>query len=681
MAADKRFKRADSEARSKLLRIASRLNNKKLSRVQRELLDRYIGDLDLVSKGITGKTIHDLQGLQNWYNAYKKHMGENFIPDRAIEDRLDRLTKRRISDMTQEEVADLTLVLQNFENMVRTENELIESQIKHDVYAAGQRVIEDIKNSRGRTGFLNKYISTETATPEREAHRLTGYNDTDPLYVATKELSDGQRKALDYQMRAEDLFDEWVNNRSFIRRIAGKHAQEIEVPAIVDGERTNVVITPAMRMSLYLHEKNDDNMTHITKGGVSIPDMKLYKKGKIEKAYEQATLAVFTRGMIREIASKMSPEEKAFADAVYRYYNGMSRDAINEVSELLKGYSLAGVENYYPIDTDGTFLSKEFDAIKRDGSIEGMGMLKERIQGATTPIMLYDMNDTLAKSIQQHSKYYGLAIPVRNFQKLYNANAFANRESDYEYDPLDRTDWRYDTSVIKTLQREWGSAATRYLEKMIADVSNGTGLKRDVWGELMSRARSRYAGAVLTTNASVAFKQAASYPTAAAVVGYGPLMKALKDRNSKVNLDLVKKYTPLLDYRMKGFSSPELGDIGKEGRHIPKALNWIQAMDVWTTRKLWLAAEYYVRENTKLERGSDAYYKEVATIYNRIIEETQPNYTMMQRPQILRSESDLTRALNMFRTQPFQNFNILYDAFWNRTPRPASIRRPGLRKR
>ena len=39
----------------------------------------------------------------------------------------------------------------------------------------------------------------------------------------------------------------------------------------------------------------------------------------------------------------------------------MSRNAINEVSELLKGYSLAGVENYYPIDTDGSFLKKEFD--------------------------------------------------------------------------------------------------------------------------------------------------------------------------------------------------------------------------------------------------------------------------------------------------------------------------------
>ena len=74
---------------------------------------------------------------------------------------------------------------------------------------------------------------------------------------------------------------------------------------------------------------------------------------------------------------------------------------------------------------------------------------------------------------------------------------------------------------------------------------------------------------------------------------------------------------------------------------------------------------YYVNENNNLTRGTDAWWKAVAEVYNRIIEETQPNYTMMQRPQILRSDNALTRALNMFKTQPFQNFNILYDAFGN----------------
>lgn len=676
MAAEKRAKRIESQERTRLLNIVRRLQNKKLPRVQRALLDQYIGEIDTISKGITGRTIKDLENLRRWYDAYKEKMGDDFIPDRYIEKRLERLSKAHISDMTQEEVADLTTVLLNFENEIRTANKMIESQIKVDTYAAGQQIIADINNSNARKTFLDKYVATGTLTPEREVRKLTGYNDEDPLYIAAKELSAGQRKMLDYQRRAEALFKHWTENKKFTDAIAGKKAQLVTVQALVDGELKDIEITPAMRMSLYLHEKNDDNMIHISKGGVSIPDMKLYKQGKVTEAYENSTLAVFTRGMIKRIANGMSLEEKAFADAVYRYYNGMSRDSINEVSELLKGYSLAGVENYYPIDTNGAFLKKEFDQIKRDGSIEGMGMLKERIQGATTPIMLYDMNDTLNKSISQHAKYYGLAIPVRNFQRLYNVNTFTDREVDYETDPFDRTSWRYDTSVVDTLEKNWGGAATKYISKMIADVSNGTSLDRDVWGDLPAKARSKYAGAVLTTNASVALKQTASYPTAAAVVGWKPLQKALLDKK-KIDLDKFAEYSPLLWYRSKGFSTIELGNIGKNGGHIPKLLNWIQAMDITTTTTLVKAAMYYVNENSGLEAYTDAWYQEVADVYNRIIEETQPNYTMMQRPQILRSESDLTRALSMFKTQPFQNFNILYDAFGNMSAKERQYKATG----
>ena len=664
VAEDRRNRKIDSEMRSRLLKIAKRLTNKKLDRATRALLDQYIGEIDLVSKGILGRTIRDIEHLQDFYDAYKEKMGEDFVPDISIENRIKRLSKKHINDLTQEEVAELTTVLLNIETMLRTKDKLLESKIKGDVYAAGMQTIDDINNSNGDTGFLAKFIGAETATPERYIHRVTGYRENSPLYQAAKELSDGQRKMLDYQMRAEAMFKEWTTDTKFIRRIAGKHAEELTVQGIVDGEKTNVVITPAMRMALYLHEKNDDNMHHISQGGVKIPDMKLYKKGDMDNAYAKGQRVIFTRGMIKNIAAGMSAKEKAFADAVYRYYNGMSRNEINDVSEILKGFAIAGVENYFPIQTNNKFLAKTFDAIKRDGSIEGMGFLKERIDNASTPIMLYDLNTVLNRSISQHSKYVGLAIPVRNFEKLYNVTTFTDKGVDFKNNPLD-PGWRYDTSIAETLTKNWGETAARYVEKMLADVENGTGLKDDTWGDLLAKARSKYAGAVLTTNASVAMKQAASYPTAAAVVGYGPLMRALADV-SKIDLDKLAEYTPLLWYRSKGFSTTELGDIGKEGGHIPKALNWIQAIDVATTTKLAKAAMYYVNENNKnLTRGTDAWWKAVADVYNRIIEETQPNYTMMQRPQILRSDNALTRALNMFKTQPFQNFNILYDAFGN----------------
>lgn len=664
VAEDRRNRKIDSEMRSRLLAVAKRLNNKKLPRAQRALLDQYIGELDLVSKGLTGRTIRDLEYLRDFYEAYKKRIGNDFTPDPFIQGKIDRLYKKHISDMTQEEVADLTTVLLSLEKELWNENRLINSEIRQDLYAAGMQTIDDIDNSNGKDDFFSKYIGAETASPERYIHRITGYRENSPLYQAVKELSAGQRKMLDYQRRAEALFKKWTTDRKFIRRIAGKHAEEITISGKVNGEMTDVKITPAMRIALYLHGQNDDNMRHIAQGGVTIPDITLYKQGKLEKAYEKGVEVILTRSQLLEIVSHMSDEERAFANAISKYYNGMSRDSINDVSEDLKGYAIAGVEYYYPIDTNKAFLAKEFDSLKRDGTLEGMGFLKDRQANAATPIMLYDANDTLNRSIQQHSRYYGLAIPVRNLNRLYGVTTFRDKELTEQSNAAFESTWEFNSSVQKAIQRNWGNTATKYIGKMLTDIQNGTGLDSDAWGDLLAKARSKYAGAVLTTNASVAMKQAASYPTAAAVVGYGPLMRALADVK-KIDLDKLAQYTPLLWYRSKGFSTTELGDIGKEGGHIPKALNWIQAMDVATTTKLAKAAMYYVNENNNLTRGTDAWWKAVAEVYNRIIEETQPNYTMMQRPQILRSDNALTRALNMFKTQPFQNFNILYDAFGN----------------
>lgn len=651
----RRERRLDSAARTRLLKIAKRLNNKKLPAVTREMVQQYIGELDLAAKSMTGATLEKLTDLQAWY-AEQAETNPDFISDPSIEKALQRLSKKQIADLTPAEVADLTNVLLNIENEIRTQRKLIDSQVKHDTYVAGETAIMDIENSKGSNGgFFDTFLLSETLSPTRELHRITGYVDSDPLYVATLELADGQRKMFDYQRRANERFKQWLEDKKFTKTIAGKDAKEITITGIGKNGPTSVTITPAMRMSLYLHSLNDQNLRHIAGGGITVPDIKLYKKGDIVEAYNKGKTIKLTPSEVRRITDGMSEREKAFAKAAHDYYNGQSQGEINATSEKLKGYSVASVDNYFPIDTDRSFLKTEFDSIKRDGTIEGMGFLKERINAAN-PIMLYDLNSVLTKSITQHSKYVGLAIPVRNFSKIWGVTTGSFND--------DGSRNNFESSVQKAVKEKWGQNGYDYIEQLMADLNNPAGGQKS-WARSLAKARSAYAGAVLELNASVAIKQAASYPTAAATVGFRPLLKALGD-TKKADLDLIAKYTPLLWYRSQGYSSQELGELAQRGKSLPKALNWIQAIDVATTTKLWKAAEYYVRANRKdLARGTDAYYKEVASVYNSIIEDTQPNYTAMQRPAILRSNNELVRTLNMFKTQPFQNFNILYDGIEN----------------
>ena len=654
----KQLRRQDSADRQKLLRVAKRLQNRKLNAVNRAIVDNLIGDLDTVSVHLTNKTLTNLRELADWYDSYKDD--PNFLTVPQVEEKLKRLEKRHIGDMTLDEVRDLTDVLRSIEISLANYGKMVRTEDRRQVSEMSRQSQENIRNTKGKKSELGNWLATNTLSPERLVRRLTGYDENDPLYLRTKELSEGQRKMFDYQMRAEALFSKWTNDSKLIDRL--RNQDTVKIRGFVDGKETTAEITPDMRMALYLHSLNDQNLKHIANGGVTIPDIELYRKGKIADAYAAGVTMKLSPDMVRGIANGMTAEERAFANAAHKYFNGMSRDEINAVSEALLGYSLAGVENYFPIQTDDAFTMKEIDAIQNDGTIQGMGFTKER-QNASNAIYLVPMIDVLNRSIQNHAKYVGMAIPVANMNKLWKALTV-----DGETDA---------THGLKDVMRaKWGTKANEAIDNILTDVQNPS-VKTDGLSKFLANMRSNYAGAVLSLNAGVAIKQAASYPTAAAVLGWTPLRKAMTDL-SKVDTDLIAKYTPLLWYRSKGYSTQELGDIHKRGGIMDKVmsahvttkggkeiplLNWIQGVDVLTTKRLWKASEYYVQEHQKnLRTGTEDYYKAVAEVYNRVIEETQPNYTTMQRPQLLRTNNQLAQSLVMFKTQPFQNFNILYDA-------------------
>ena len=60
--------------------------------------------------------------------------------------------------------------------------------------------------------------------------------------------------------------------------LAGKGKQRpIEVTGVNEkGETVTVKITPDMRVALYLHSKNYQNLRHIQRGGITVPQYEAY---------------------------------------------------------------------------------------------------------------------------------------------------------------------------------------------------------------------------------------------------------------------------------------------------------------------------------------------------------------------------------------------------------------------
>ena len=201
--------------------------------------------------------------------------------------------------------------------------------------------------------------------------------------------------------------------------------------------------------------------------------------------------------------------------------------------------------------------------------------------------------------------------------------------------------------------------------------------------KVLDRLRGNYAGAILTLNPGVAIAQAASLPTAGAVLGADtmaavvPFVKNLSGKQrAALEQEIAQHGDVLLQYRLRGSQRGELASIGVSQGAAEKAMDklpkwvtgWINSMDEITVAALWEGSKRYVEHHTNefaesaATKGSEAYWEAVNKMYQRVIEETQPNYTTMQRAGIQRNPDQMTKTLTMFTTQRFQNYGILADA-------------------
>lgn len=669
--------REESGERTQLLKALNRINRMRSTPENMKKAQELIGNIDLAAKSMTAQGQYNLELLRDRYLQELKN-NPDFTESKSIEERIKRLDKERISDLGIGGVRDLLEAVLEFEHKVKTDAKQIDSEWKKTNYDLARKIEDEVKGSKGynpnnpASNFTNMY-NTSILSAEREFRKIAGYAKNSQMEQQAKELNKGQLKKTKFQQDAAEYFRPFIEKEGkWIDTVTGEKAKLVKI-----GEKNgkDIMVTPAMRMSLYLHAKAEANLRHIIGGtnivkgqlnqyqggGITVPDMKLYQKGKVSDAYARGETIKLTKTGLQKILSEMTPKEKRFAEMVSGFFNGQMKEAINDTSLKLDGFEKARVTNYFPIRTNKNFTNTDFDTLVKDATIEGMGILKQR-SGGTNPVMLEDIFSVLNRQIDSVSSYYGLAIPIRNFNKIYNSTA-----SEYE------------SSVKSAIAEKWGTRGQKYIENLLSDLQGGRKSEMN-W---LDRMRGRYAQAVLTLNPSVTMKQAASYPTAAATLGWGPITKALVNQTVRTDRALIDKYSPLLWYRNQGNVTNDIADINQAKTWATKApkpiqkylLNWIQNTDTLTVQRLWLASEYYVQDEMKVKKGTEGYYEKVAEVYNRVIEDTQPNYTVMQRPDILRSTNQMTKALTMFSTQRLQNYGIVYDAIGEYRARLADMKK------
>ena len=536
---------------------------------------------------------------------------------------------------------------------------------------------------------------------ERNFERFGGYVHGGFMEQLGQMLNDGQARKSRITAEGEAIFADLTGP---------KHEKELYhfTHDLVDiGLKTEDgrpwLVTHDVMAELWVQLQNRQGMHHLLHGGATIADMSLTTKGLKGVGRQRAeTVKLGELVTVDESGNKLNAYEVSQREdalrtsiigeieknlteydnkmiAAFRELGKLTKGYINETSLALSGVKKARVDNYIRLHVDRNTNVEQNTGIQYDNSVGSEGFLQSRVN-SSKPLELVGLVRQAAESIENTAQYAGMAIPLRNAEKVLNSMQGGK-------------------SLYGQIEKVWGETGRSYLNKALADLC-GTKSDHEVFDRLCSTLRGNAAAAVLTGNLNVTLLQAASLPTAAAELGWGSTGKSV--------LQFVKNVSPsklaeieklayehgdaMLPTRLRGSRRGELGSTEKgvlgtlhdSARNGDNAVvragvkaadaigdfasGSIGKVDEITTAALYYGAMEYVKSHPEefdaeaAVYDSPAYWEAVKQKYQRVMERTQPNYTAMQRTGFQRTKNQMAKTLMMFSTQRQQNAQILVSA-------------------
>lgn len=638
----------------------------------KEAWDEVLGDIDIYAVGAANE--------MNWSNKYQatwrdlaqlyktaRDADPNFLPSKELERIVDRLDGDKIADLDVDALADLYKAAVGLRTEFYNRNNVINDELNRlfaEVYTDSKREIETAPGGYKGSGF-DRFMNLDQLTPMNVLERMGGWNPDGAFYSMARQLEKGEQDIRAYTVQANRRLEEFLTeHEDWVKRADGQGKDgiwyEIEVPELLElgmgdkpvfGDTVKVYMTPSQKVHMYLESKNTDNLRHMT-GGRTFVDRELYSQGKRQEAFAQGRTIRMAPETVKGLVSNLTEEEAELARILEDYYNNFAKGEINRVSNILYGYDKAQSKNYAPIYTNRNYVKSEIGIY--DTTAEGVGSLKSR-QYAKNPSYNISAFDAFERHVEQTARFVGMAIPARNWTTLLN--------------------WREkNDSMGDVITHKWGEESKKYIEDILNRLQGGAAVERDTVGDFADKVLSNYISAIFGANPSIVLKQLGSIPLASAYLG-GATFPSLT-QITRIDRELIAKYTGDLAWRTMGYSTPET-------KHLKENPNWTQtnkvtrfafgggaitAMDGWAASVLWPWAENKVRRDfpdlevgtqEQIDAGQSPFYKKVAEAFNEAVSRSQSVSDEIHQGRLRKSRNPITRAFTMFKSDSAQGYNAL----------------------
>lgn len=635
-----KYKSADVELAPEVTKFINLLKKIKtwrgnLANNVREIMNTYSQDID-------GKKLYEL--IANEADGIANPTAK------LIED-----IARNRGELTTTELKNLDVILRNFiHNVKNYDRVFFEGRNQSDTELATKAIEETRKavkvKDEGFLGALSKF-SRWLQAPVWRFERLSSYKKDGIMTKVFRELQAGNDKKALLRKQIYQHYEKFFKENKKVMNQWRNQTIEIDGVKLSKGQMISLYMLSLRKQAEYHLFSNEAHDS----GVVRISNENYAAKHEFRSALQKGEDFTITRETITKIENQLTDVDRQYIDLTRQFFDEIARNAKYETDMALFGVSNVGEENYIPIRVADDQIYKQLGNETMNFndlfSVYSPSFNKDVKPNSKNKIVVENILDIVNRHASQMSAYYGLAVPVKSFNRIFNKKLA-------------------DGTKLRTEIAKVDSSFEKYVGKLLSDLQ-GNIKERSGVDKLVSKLRGWGARAALGLNLKVLASQFVSLPAAAGVgVKYRNLMKGFAMAIArKTDFDKLTTYAPMLWERFNEGSTVDVGLLKEAKGVLGKIDMWtdlttapIGKIDEFVCGAVWNACIEQTKNNPSYENYSEEHYKAAAKLTEEAVIKTQANYTALYRPEILREQNSFLQLSTMFMSEPLQQFSLLTSA-------------------
>lgn len=560
-----------------------------------------------------------------------------------------------INQMTARELNDLYHALKTLRKYITTMNVFHNNAMFQHASDAAEETIDHLKKfeKSKKSGTIYKFLRFDYMRPSYAFEHFGKGGQS-----IENEFREGQATQA---FLANKIID--FAKKTYTGKEVREWSKETKTFELDNGENITLPITHIM--SLYALNKRPQALTHIYGDGIRVAN---YKQGGTVQLDEGHIVSLSD---VQRMIDSLSDRQRAVADALQKFMSTETAKWGNYVSMARFDVEQFTEETYFPINSDGRYLSNTADESPDNASLYALlnsGFTKELKEGADNRIILYNVFDVFANHTASMTQYRAFALPVLDALKWFN--------------------YKNDTTSVRTklssafgapADERAGSGSKGYAEQFVINLLkayNGTAAQGDPYDNIPLKMLHHFNGAAIAYNLRVVIQQPTAITRAAMILSPAKLTKGLGMSIAQMQklADEMERHSGIAAWKALGFYdtniSRGLTDLIKQN---PGALDRVmevgtkgaEVADRFTWAAMWYAAKDSVDKSKY--KTNDEYMKAVTELFEDVIYKTQVVDSLLSKAEFLRSKGGIARQMGSFMSEPSATMSMLADAYFKYT--------------